>query len=188
MDFILSWIRNIVIYLILISIVLAVIPSEKYKKYVQLFLGLVLAVLVARPLLKLIQQDSLLNEYFQFYPAVTNQIEELPELKEVEEQRNQAILDAYQAQIQEELSICANEKGWNIVELEIQWGKEENFGVIQQMQIYLEDREEEDFIVAPIVIEKGEAVHKQEDQMQQWKREIAKEYQVAEKCIIMKKK
>ena len=179
MDFILSWIRNIVIYLILISIVLAVIPSEKYKKYVQLFLGLVLAVLVARPLLKLIQQDSLLNEYFQFYPAVT---------KEVEEQRNQAILDAYQAQIQEELSTCANEKGWNIVELEIQWGKEENFGVIQQMQIYLEDREEEDFIVAPIVIEKGEAVHKQEDQMQQWKREIAKEYQVAEKCIIMKKK
>ena len=54
--------------------------------------------------------------------------------------------------------------------------------------IYLEDREEGDFIVAPIVIEKGEAVHKQEDQMQQWKREIAKEYQVAEKCIIMKKK
>lgn len=167
--------------------ILTIVPSEKYKKYVQLFLGLILAVLIARPFLKLFQNDSLLNGYFEFYPAVTDEIEALPELKEVEAQRNQAILDAYKVQIQEELTTSANEKGWDIVELEIQWGKDENFGVIQQMQICFEEKEEEDFIIAPVVIEKGEAVNTQEDQIQQWKSEIAKEYQVAEKYIIMKK-
>lgn len=187
MDFILSWIRNLVVYLILIAIILTIVPSEKYKKYVQLFLGLVLAVLIARPFLKLFQTDSLLNGYFEFYPVIAEEMETLPELKEVEEQRNQVILDAYRVQIQENLTASANEKGWDIVELEIQWGEEEDFGIIQQMRINVEDKEEEDFIIAPVVIEKGEAVNTEGKQIQQWKSEIAKEYQIVEEDIIIKK-
>ncbi len=53
MEFILSWIRTIVTYLILIAVILNVIPSDQYKRYVRLFFGVILVLLIARPLLVL---------------------------------------------------------------------------------------------------------------------------------------
>lgn len=186
MEFILSWIRTIVTYLILIAVILNVIPSDQYKRYVRLFFGVILVLLIARPLLVLFQDESFLNGYFDYYKMIINEENTIPELEEVDKQRKQAVLEAWKTQIKEDLEVYAKEKGWHITELELSLNNEEETAKIQQMQIHFEKQEEEDRIIAPVVITKGENVNTEENEIQQWKAEIAKKYELDENCIIIR--
>lgn len=182
MEVVLSWVRTLVIYLILIAVILNIIPSDQYRKYVRLFLGLILTILIARPLLGLFREDSLLNGYLEYYQIITNKESGIPELEQVEEQQRSAIIEAWKTQIREDLEVSANEKGWHITEMEINLSDEET-AKITQIQIGFQKQEDEDFIVAPVVITKGGSIDKKKKEIQQWKTEIAKKYQVDETQI-----
>ena len=53
LDRIYEWIQNIAFYLVLVTAVMEVIPSEGYKKYIRFFTGMVLILLTITPILKL---------------------------------------------------------------------------------------------------------------------------------------
>lgn len=44
-----EWIRNIVFYQLLISIVMNLLPDDVYKKYIRFFLGMLFLVIVMQP-------------------------------------------------------------------------------------------------------------------------------------------
>ena len=54
-----GWIQNIAVYLIVISAVMHAIPGKDYGKYIRIFSGLVLILLIFTPLLKItgMEQD-----------------------------------------------------------------------------------------------------------------------------------
>lgn len=47
---VLSWVRSIVCYLILTTLIMNMLPDKKYEKYLRLFVGMVLVFLVFEPL------------------------------------------------------------------------------------------------------------------------------------------
>ena len=48
-----DWIKNIAYYMILVSAFLHVVPDENYKKYIRLFTGMILILLLSSPVLQL---------------------------------------------------------------------------------------------------------------------------------------
>ena len=47
--YIYDWIKNLVFYLILMTMLMQIIPDSDYKKYIRFFTGLVLILVLARP-------------------------------------------------------------------------------------------------------------------------------------------
>ena len=48
-----GWIRNIAVYLVVMTGVMHIVPGKEYRKYIRFFSGLILIILLASPLLKL---------------------------------------------------------------------------------------------------------------------------------------
>ena len=47
-----DWVRNLVLYQILISIVMNLIPQNVYVKYIRFFLGMLFIIIAMQPVLK----------------------------------------------------------------------------------------------------------------------------------------
>lgn len=51
--YIYEWIENIAFYLVIVVTALHMIPGESYKRYIRFFVGMILILLLAGPILKL---------------------------------------------------------------------------------------------------------------------------------------
>ena len=49
--YIYDWIKHLVFYLILMTMLMQIIPDSDYKKYIRFFTGLVLILILAKPLM-----------------------------------------------------------------------------------------------------------------------------------------
>lgn len=53
MDWILSFVKNICIFTLVMTLVLNLFPESNYRKYIKLFAGFLLLILVLQPILKI---------------------------------------------------------------------------------------------------------------------------------------
>jgi len=65
MEEVYSWIRNIVIYMIINTIIMNLLGNKSYKKYVSIVSGMILVLIVISPLIKLMKLDENLDYYLQ---------------------------------------------------------------------------------------------------------------------------
>ena len=56
-----GWMRGLAFFFIFMTAVLNCLPDQKYRRYVRFFLGMLLLVLMARPLLSLFHLDEILS-------------------------------------------------------------------------------------------------------------------------------
>ena len=71
-DYLYDWLRDISYYLILVTAVTYVLPSNSYRKYIRFFTGLVLIMMLVTPVLDLfrvdaLDDDNLLEKYISEY-------------------------------------------------------------------------------------------------------------------------
>lgn len=59
-----GWVRNIVYFSILMTVVLHVLPEKGQRKYLQFFMGIILILLVASPLLSAFGLENILDETY----------------------------------------------------------------------------------------------------------------------------
>lgn len=109
-----QWMQSLVGYMLIVSVVMQLLPSKKYEKYVRLFTGFLLLILVFRPLLKINSASSFLE----------HKISELIEEQEILEQK-----------IGEEAAEFQNESGQGS-----QWMSEETEVVlIEPVEVKIDD-------------------------------------------------
>ena len=61
-----AWIRNMVFYQLLISIVKNLIPNDTYQKYIRFFLGMLFIVIAIQPVFQILQvSESMDLQYIQ---------------------------------------------------------------------------------------------------------------------------
>ncbi len=53
LEYIYDWIENITFYMVIMTAVMHMIPGETYKKYIRFFVGLILILMLANPILKI---------------------------------------------------------------------------------------------------------------------------------------
>ncbi len=78
MSWLYDWIWNLVVYFILVTAVTSVLPGEQYRKYIRLFTGVMMILVMADPLLSLLNLDEKLLSAFEA-ESVRQQKEELKE-------------------------------------------------------------------------------------------------------------
>lgn len=65
-----SWIKCLAIFYILLTMLLHLVPTEKYQRYVRFFMGLVLMVMLVTPVLSLFgKKPSAARQFFGTLPA-----------------------------------------------------------------------------------------------------------------------
>ena len=64
-----SWIKCLAIFYILLTMLLHLVPTEKYQRYVRFFMGLVLMVMLVTPVLSLLEKAVSCQTVFRDLPA-----------------------------------------------------------------------------------------------------------------------
>lgn len=101
MDYFVSWMKGIACFFIISSLVLHIIPNEKYQKYIKMFMGFLMIIFLMQPLGKIFSLDNLFESYLNdnSYNQMSYELE--AKLKGVEEERQNIILSEYKEAIRE---------------------------------------------------------------------------------------
>lgn len=77
-----GWIRNITVYLIMMTAVMHLIPGKNYRKYIRFFSGLILVLLMFSPLMKMTGFTARFSELYESkeYEMEKREIEKAGEL------------------------------------------------------------------------------------------------------------
>lgn len=157
---ILSIIRKIVFFSLISFVVLELTPKEEYKKYINLFTGMVLIILIITPVY------NLLNGSYEFSALIEKYLlkGEMDDLAmyfgEYDEKRVEAVVGEYKNEIIENItSIIESEQlAANSVEVRLDTDTEsESFLEIQSVRAEVSKKYKEDSIkIKEIVLEKNE--------------------------------
>ena len=75
MSYIYSWVKNLVCFYILLTVVLHLLPKQNYQKYVRFFSGILLTILVISPILSLLGNEEAIREKInqaEFFQGLDN--------------------------------------------------------------------------------------------------------------------
>ena len=105
MEYFVQWIKNIAIFYIIASLILNIIPGDKYKRYIRLFLGVVMVILLIKPIGRLTGLDGKFDELFWTgsYGAMSADLK--AELAFADEERIRLITAEFEKKISDE-GVC----------------------------------------------------------------------------------
>lgn len=112
MEELFSWIRNITYYLIFITVVGNLLPNKKYEKYIKLFAGMVLILLVLKPITGGLRLDDTLAYYFESISLKKEAGELTGKLSEMEGKRLESMIARYEEAVGTDLKSMAESDGF----------------------------------------------------------------------------
>ena len=69
-----TWVKSLAIFYILLTMIIHLVPTEKYQRYVRFFMGLLLIVMLITPVLSIVEKTRTLPESFSdLYQQEENQ-------------------------------------------------------------------------------------------------------------------
>lgn len=141
-----GWLRNITCYILFMSILDNLLPGKKYGKYLKLFAGMVLILLVVQPFTGSLRLEDRIAHYYESF-VFRYQADDLKqEILGMEEQRLDQMIAQYEGAVEQDLILMAEDSGLTAVECRavIERDQEaERFGMVQsiRMKVRPEDRE-----------------------------------------------
>lgn len=142
MDFLYGWIKSIAIYMILISIVKNLLPKSQFEKYLRLFTGLLVIVLVIEPFTQWMDLQDRMDDLFSLdaYRQEMNQLQ--VDFSQLGDNYEKQVLGSYERQVREQIELLLKEEGHGVRKVEFFVCMEEgaeDYGQLTRMDIYLED-------------------------------------------------
>lgn len=132
------WISSVAGYFLLMSMLDQLLPSKKYVKYMRLFGGMVLILLVFRPLTSGLQVEDTIMRYYEMF-AFQNEAKDLKqELLGVEQQRLSKIIKTYEETVKEHVMQMAEAMGVEAMSCEVDICEDqdtEEFGKIRNVTL-----------------------------------------------------
>lgn len=114
-----QWVAGIVSFLIFVTVVQNLLPSKMYEKYIRLFTGMVLVLLVIRPLLAGLRLEDQLAYSFDSI-SFKNQAKDLnKEILGMEQKRLWQLIDAYEQAAEQDVEQMAEDAGLEVQQIRI---------------------------------------------------------------------
>ncbi|MGN0466691.1 MAG: stage III sporulation protein AF [Lachnospiraceae bacterium] len=142
MEFFYSWVRNIILFSLLASIALELIPSDNYRDYIQLFVGFLTVFLVIEPVIDILgtRKNVSLEAMRQIILVDKNQMED--DCKELEKREKERKKELYESQLGQQIREILEAENYKIdsqkVEVDLE---EENLGIIHKVEIVLKKKD-----------------------------------------------
>lgn len=142
-----GWLRNITCYILFMSILDNLLPGKKYGKYLKLFAGMVLILLVVQPLTGGLRLEERLAHYYEAFVFRYEADDLKQELIGMENQRLEQMIAQYEEAVAQDLTLMAGDLGLAVRACRAVINREqgtEQFGMVQSvyMEVALEDGEE----------------------------------------------
>lgn len=110
-----GWLRNITCYMLFMSVLDNLLPGKKYGKYLRLFAGMVLILLVVQPFTGGLRLEDRIAHYYEAF-VFRYQAEDLKqELLGVEQQRLEQMIGQYEEAVEQDLSVMAEDAGLKVL-------------------------------------------------------------------------
>ena len=138
MEVITHWAGNIVSYLVFLTVLTGLLPAHKYEKYIRLFAGCILLLIVLKPLTDGLRLEERLNYLFTSL-SFENEAGELKrEMDEIEVRRRNMVLSQYEAEASKEAVRVAAESGFSVEKADVELGKDpesEQFASVRSVTV-----------------------------------------------------
>jgi len=121
-----NWVKNIVIFLVLTTIITNLLGKSSYKKYINLITGIILVIMVISPLLKLFQLDKTMDYYFTTNSLLAEAEDMNGRLMDAQEGQMTAILMEYKEQIGKQVGNLLDEQDLYLADIEVIIDEDEN--------------------------------------------------------------
>ncbi|MDF2590199.1 MAG: hypothetical protein K0S41_4040 [Anaerocolumna sp.] len=158
-----SWVKNIIIFLILTTIITNLLGKSSYKKYIDLVIGIILVLLVVSPLLKIFQLEETLDYFFSSNSLLADAEDISGKLEDMEEVQMSTIVNGYEEEISRQVGNLLASENLEIIDVTVTVDEDENsqtFGSLKTMDItakYTKDETKVDTNkIDPITIDKVE--------------------------------
>lgn len=140
MEQLFEWIRSIIYYLIFITVVANLLPNKKYEKYIRFFAGMVLILLVLKPITGGLRLDDTLAYYFESISLKKEATELTSEIAKMDGQRLDKMITKYEDAVSGDLKSMAVSAGFscNTSKAEINEDQDsKNFGHVVRVSLVL---------------------------------------------------
>lgn len=119
-----GWMRGLAFFFIFMTAVLNCLPDQKYRRYVRFFLGMLLLVLMARPLLSLFHLDEILSRSVS-RGMLEARAEEAGWQVRAEGIQQELLYQGYQAEIESQIRGFLEERGIGEASVEVELNQEQ---------------------------------------------------------------
>ncbi|MFA5524037.1 MAG: stage III sporulation protein AF [Tissierellales bacterium] len=139
-DFVKSWVTNIVVVIFFIAFIENLLPSSNMRKYINTTLGLLIIIVLINPIIKLMSSDINIDREVFYNLQRYNTFNIEGESKYVESQ-NQQITKAYKGKIEKEISgFLRKDLEYGVLDVNVSINEDiaaEEFGEILGIEVYL---------------------------------------------------
>ena len=140
MEVISHWAGNIVSYLVFLTVLTGLLPAHKYEKYIRLFAGCILLLIVLKPLTDGLRLEERLNYLFTSLSFENEAGELKSEMDEIEVRRRNMVLSQYEAEASKEAVRVAAEAGFSVEKADVELEKDpesEQFASVRSVTVYV---------------------------------------------------
>ncbi len=140
MEELFQWIRNITYYLIFITVVINLLPDKKYEKYIKFFAGMVLILLVLKPVTGGLRLDDTLAYHFEAISLKKEAGELTGEISKMDERRLENMIASYEEAVGVDLKSMAETAGFGCREIKAEIDKNQEsstFGHVIRVSMLL---------------------------------------------------
>ena len=140
MEIFVQWIKKIAIFYIIASLLMHIIPGEKSRKYIQLFLGIITIVLLMKPIGSVFQLDEIYDKNLNLNYNLQMEQSLRMELEMADMLQKQAIISEYTDVIEENIRNYVTGLPADFQKADIYIGLDSNqpdFGCITGIDVYI---------------------------------------------------
>lgn len=145
MVFLYDWVKNLAVFLIFISIIRNLLPKSHYEKYVKLFTGMLVILLVLQPLSGFLRVQDRIDTLFSLDLYSQEMDEMKADFVQAGSGYEDALLNEYEEQIKKQVTLLLKEEGVQVSQIDFYVCMEEGadeYGNISRMEVYLGEEEE----------------------------------------------
>lgn len=140
------WVKQIFVISILSGLLIHILPSEKYHKYIRLICGVLLTVICISPLLTVLGKDK--SSYDDMYKAFVKlgEIGELKNRLQFEETSKKDLFKEYEAAVIDQIEERTLKNGLKPTETKVVIDWDENsktYGTVQKITVRVYEKNEE---------------------------------------------
>ena len=144
MDGLYTWIRSVVCYFLFMSVLDQLLPSRKYVKYIRLFGGMILILLVFHPLTGGLHIEERIARYYEEF-VFQEQTDDLKqEILGVEKQQLSEMIRQYEHAIAQDIQVMAEDAGVAVQSCAVEICREtdqEQFGQVQKIELQVSEQQ-----------------------------------------------
>ncbi len=143
MDSIILWCRQIFIVSILSNIVLHLVPSDKYEKYIKYICGIIMFAICVEPILNILPKSFSLSELYKNI-VQTSDIKKLQTELKYKEASSDSLISEYILKIKKDIESFALDEGLYPINTEVVIDTDEDsetFGTITKIQLTVSEQQ-----------------------------------------------